>query len=102
MDLLYAENEIEAPANPNTFNGKPTGALKLEALSFSYSPRRESKALDGISLDIRPGESVALIGPSGAGKSTLFDLILCFYFIAQLLQQYDSYLGESGVRLTGG
>jgi len=58
MDLLYAENEIEAPANPN--------------------------------------------GPSGAGKSTLFDLILCFYFIAQLLQQYDSYLGESGVRLTGG
>ncbi|GAB5501270.1 MAG: hydrophobic compound transporter HcuC [Pseudohongiellaceae bacterium] len=79
MDLLHAENEIEAPKNPKTFDGKPSGALSLEALTFSYSSRRDSKALDGITLDVKPGESVALVGPSGAGKSTLFDLILRFY-----------------------
>jgi ATP-binding cassette subfamily B protein len=79
MDLLHAENEIEAPENPKTFDGKPSGALSLEALTFSYSSRRDSMALDGITLDVKPGESVALVGPSGAGKSTLFDLILRFY-----------------------
>ncbi len=79
MDLLHAENEIEAPENPKSFSGKPSGALSLEALTFSYSSRRDSKALDGITLDVKPGESIALVGPSGAGKSTLFDLILRFY-----------------------
>lgn len=79
MDLLHAENEIVAPEHPKAFHGKPTGALTLEALTFSYTSRRESRALDGITLNIRSGESVALVGPSGAGKSTLFDLILRFY-----------------------
>lgn len=169
MDLLHAENEIVAPQNPMTFDGKPSGALTLDELTFSYSTRRDSKALDNITLDIKPGESVALVGPSGAGKSTLFDLILRFYdpdagaikldgidikeldplelrrhiaivsqqpamftgnvwdnirygrpsasdeevkkaaelayadnFIQQLPDQYDSFLGESGVRLSGG
>ena len=79
MELLYAENEITAPAHPKTFNGKPKGALALNGLSFSYPSRPEIRALDQITLNIEPGENVALVGPSGAGKSTLFDLILRFY-----------------------
>ena len=79
MDLLHAENEIEAPENPSSFNGKPSGALALEKLTFAYPSRREALAIDDVSLAIEPGENVALVGPSGAGKSTLFDLILRFY-----------------------
>jgi ATP-binding cassette subfamily B protein len=79
MDLLHAENEIEAPENPRSFNGKPSGALALEKLTFAYPSRRETLAIDDVSLAIEPGENVALVGPSGAGKSTLFDLILRFY-----------------------
>lgn len=79
MDLLHAENEIEAPENPRSFNGKPSGALALEKLTFAYPSRRQTLAIDDVSLVIEPGENVALVGPSGAGKSTLFDLILRFY-----------------------
>ena len=79
MDLLHAENEIEAPENPRSFNGKPSGALALDKLTFAYPSRRETLAIDDVSLAIEPGENVALVGPSGAGKSTLFDLILRFY-----------------------
>ena len=79
MDLLHAENEIEAPENPRSFNGKPSGALALDKLTFAYPSRRETLAIHDVSLAIEPGENVALVGPSGAGKSTLFDLILRFY-----------------------
>ena len=79
MDLLHAENEIEAPENPRSFNGKPSGALALEKLTFAYPSRRQTLAIDDVSLAIETGENVALVGPSGAGKSTLFDLILRFY-----------------------
>ncbi|MBL6746329.1 MAG: ATP-binding cassette domain-containing protein [Pseudomonadales bacterium] len=79
MDLLHAENEIEAPENPRSLNGKPSGALALEKLTFAYPSRRQTLAIDDVSLAIEPGENVALVGPSGAGKSTLFDLILRFY-----------------------
>ena len=79
MDLLHAENEIRAPATPEHLPGKPSGALSIEQLSFAYPSRRGTLALDNVTLEIEPGENVALVGPSGAGKSTLFDMILRFY-----------------------
>jgi ATP-binding cassette subfamily B protein len=79
MELLHADSEIVAPPHPKTFSGKANGALQLKNLSFSYPSRPGVLVLDGVTLNIEPGENVALVGPSGAGKSTLFDLILRFY-----------------------
>ncbi len=79
MELLEANNEIQAPENPRHLNGQFKGSLALSEVTFAYSSRLEIPALNKVSLLIQPGESVALVGPSGAGKSTLFDLVLRFY-----------------------
>jgi ATP-binding cassette, subfamily B, bacterial len=78
VQLLATAPEIAAPAQPATLP-EPRGAVAFEAVSFSYPTRPESRALDGFSLDVRQGETVALVGPSGAGKTTVFQLLLRFY-----------------------
>jgi ATP-binding cassette subfamily B protein len=62
--------------------GKPVvtrvaGAFRFENVTFRYAPDR-APAIQGFSLDVRPGECVAFVGPSGSGKSTLMNLIIGF------------------------
>ncbi len=79
-ELLQSSNEITAPAGGGVkLAERVSGNLVLENLRFSYPSRPDSHAIDGLSLTVRAGETLALVGPSGAGKSTVFDLLLRFY-----------------------
>ncbi len=78
MELLDIEPEIAAPSRPSLLPA-PRGEVTFENVTFSYPARPGVSALDGFSLTVRPGETVALVGPSGAGKSTVFQLLLRFY-----------------------
>jgi ATP-binding cassette subfamily B protein len=78
-EILDAEPDVKTPAQPHFLPDRPRGAVRFGNVSFHYPTRPDAAALDGFSLNIVPGEAVALVGPSGAGKSTVFQLLLRFY-----------------------
>lgn len=55
------------------------GRITLESVEFAYPARLDVPVLTGFSLDILPGQSVALVGASGSGKSTVIQLLQRFY-----------------------
>src|SRR5262249_24949193 len=76
LDLLAQAPEVHdlpgaVPAPPLR------GAVRFEGVGFAYEPGRP--VLEGVELEVRPGQRVALVGPSGIGKSTVVSLLLRFY-----------------------
>lgn len=78
-ELLNAEPMIAPPAQPVALPHPPRGQLSFQKVGFSYPTRPDTPAISDFSLNIAPGETVAIVGPSGAGKSTIFQLAQRFY-----------------------
>lgn len=76
FELLDADEETPDPAYPATIPAGSPG-VEFEDISFGYSP--ETRVIDGLSLRVEPGQTVAIVGPTGAGKTTLVNLLMRFY-----------------------
>jgi len=81
LELLSVRSPIQAPAQPRALPPRAANgaSLSLQHVAFHFPSRPQTAALADLSLDIRPGETIAVVGPSGAGKTTLFQLLLRFY-----------------------
>ena len=80
MELLHGKSPIASPTQPRDLPAVQTGSsVQFSHVSFHYPSRPAVAALNDFTLDVRAGETVALVGPSGAGKSTVFQLLLRFY-----------------------
>jgi ATP-binding cassette subfamily B protein len=79
VELLRAQDSVADPAQPVAVPSPVTGAITFDQVNFRYPSRPDAPALDNVSLQIKPGETVALVGPSGAGKTTIVQTILRFY-----------------------
>lgn len=79
VELIHAVDDIDDPVEPVHLAKPVRGAIDFEDVTFHYPARRDVAALEGVTLNIQPGETVALVGPSGAGKTTVFQILMRFF-----------------------
>jgi ATP-binding cassette subfamily B protein len=79
VELLQTDDSVQDVDQPLALPKPVRGRIDFENVSFSYPARPATKALDEVTLNIEPGETVAFVGPSGAGKTTIIQMILRFY-----------------------
>ncbi|MBO37700.1 MAG: ABC transporter [Rhodospirillaceae bacterium] len=79
IELLATVPTLRSPDKPKPLPEVTTGAVNFENVTFFYPSRLAIASLSNFTLEIKAGETVALVGPSGAGKSTVFQLLLRFY-----------------------
>ena len=75
FELLDADDQI--PEAENAVKLVPDGHVQIENVSFRYLPDRP--LIEGLSLDVKPGQRIAIVGPTGCGKTTLINLLMRFY-----------------------
>ncbi len=78
LDLLEEPREMESDSAERLVHQAVEGRVTFENVSFSY-PGSDCFALENISLEVEPAETIALVGPSGGGKTTLCNLVGRFY-----------------------
>lgn len=79
FDIMQEQSEIELEASDVQMEDKARGHIQYSDVHFSYPTRADVPVLQGIDLEVRPGQKVALVGASGAGKSTIIQLLLRYY-----------------------
>lgn len=77
FEILDAEPEVRDRPGAAAPAGRLAGAVRFDGVSFGYRP--DVPVLHELTLDVKPGERLALVGPSGAGKSTMLKLLMRFY-----------------------
>jgi ATP-binding cassette, subfamily B, bacterial len=79
VELLHTTDTVLDPAVPVPLPRPVRGAIRFDNVVFRYPSRPRQSALDGVTLEVAPGQTVALVGPSGAGKTTILQLLMRFY-----------------------
>ena len=75
FELLDAEDQIPDAENAKAL--QTDGHVELKDVSFRYLPDRP--LIEGLDLDVKPGQRIAIVGPTGCGKTTLINLLMRFY-----------------------
>jgi ATP-binding cassette subfamily B multidrug efflux pump len=78
FELLAADDESPDRAEASPL-GEVSGQVSLEKVSFRYVP--DKPLIDAFDLEVRPGQTIAIVGPTGAGKTTIVNLLMRFYDI---------------------
>ncbi|MFM2391373.1 MAG: hypothetical protein RLZZ437_2928 [Pseudomonadota bacterium] len=79
VEILNTQDSVLDPAQPRALATPVRGEITFRDVAFRYPARPTVSALDGVSLQVKPGQTVALVGPSGAGKTTILQLLMRFY-----------------------
>lgn len=87
--ILKAENPITDPATPEALADRTEGRVRYDHVTFGYDP--EHPVVKDVSLEIKAGDTVALVGQSGSGKSTLADLLPRFYDVQEGSVEVDGH-----------
>ncbi len=79
FELLDEDAGESEQASRSALSQPAKGAIEIRDLHFAYPGAPDRQVLTGLSMNVRSGETVALVGASGSGKSTIFSLMLGFY-----------------------
>ncbi|EGT30541.1 CBN-PGP-3 protein [Caenorhabditis brenneri] len=99
--VIDHEPEIKCTSSEGKIPDRIQGKLTFDGIEFTYPTRPELKILKGVSFEVNPGETVALVGHSGCGKSTSIGLLMRFYNQGAGVR-YNTVIGAGAVQLSGG